>query len=124
MTRLAEPEQVRTLGGSGGTLEALGVQPDLGRRLSNQDQQPGASSVMLSHGYWQRRFGGEPSVIGRRIIVDSRPREIVGVMPAGFRLVNADPEVVVPLAFDRSRQTLPGFAFQAVARLKPGVTLD
>ena len=80
-------------------------------------------TVMLGYGYWQRRFGGDRSVIGRGITVDSRPREIVGVMPEGFRVVNADPDVIVPLAFDRSRQILPGFGFQGVARLKPGVTI-
>ena len=76
---------------------------------------------MLSYGYWQRRFGGDRSVIGRNITVDSRPREIVGVMPQGFRLVNADFDLIVPLAFDRSKLILAGFGFQGIARLKPGV---
>ena len=53
------------------------------------EQNPhGQKTVMLSYGYWQRRFGGDPSVIGRSIEVDSQPRQIVGVMPQGFRLVN------------------------------------
>ena len=59
------------------------------RRSDSAGQAP-ATTVMLSYGYWQRRFGGDRSVIGRNITVDSRPREIVGVMPQGFRLVNAD----------------------------------
>jgi predicted permease len=124
VTGLAEPEQVRSLLVTDGTLQALGVQPMLGRWLSQADQTPGApQAVMLGYGYWQRRFGGDRSVIGRGITVDSRPREIVGVMPEGFQIVNADPELIVPLAYDRSRLVLPGFGFQGVARLKPGVTI-
>jgi predicted permease len=124
VTGLAEPEQVRTIVVSDGTLPALGVQPMLGRWLGQADQRPGApETVMLGYGYWQRRFGADKSVIGRGIIVDSRPREIVGVMPAGFRFVDTDPELIVPTRFDRSRLSLPGFAFQGIARLKPGVTI-
>ena len=86
VTGLAEPEQVRTLGvRTDGTLQALGVQPVLGRWLSQADQTPGgAGKVMLNYGYWQRRFGGETSVVGRSITVDSQSREIVGVMPTGL----------------------------------------
>ena len=78
---------------------------------------------MLSYGYWQRRFGGDRSVIGRTITVDSRPKEIVGVMPQGFRIVNAEADLIFPLAFDRGRITLAGFNYQGVARLRPGITI-
>jgi predicted permease len=119
-----EPEEVRTLLVTNGTLQALGVQPVLGRWLNQADQTPGAPrTAIISHGYWQRRFAGERSVVGRGLVVDSRPREIVGVMPEGFRVAAAAPDVILPLAFDRSRQTLPGFGYQGVARLKPGVTI-
>jgi predicted permease len=115
---------VRTLLVSDGTLQALAVQPLLGRWLSQADQLPGAArAVMIGYGYWQRRFGGDTSVIGRGITVESQPREIVGVMPEGFQVMNLDPDLIVPLAFDRSRATLPGFGFQGIARLKPGVTI-
>ena len=57
----------------------------------------GSKAVMLSYGYWQRRFGGDRSVIGRSIAIDAQPREIVGVMPKGFQLVNADFDVLAPL---------------------------
>ena len=78
---------------------------------------------MLSYGYWQRRFGGDRSAIGRNIIVDARPREIIGVMPQGFRLVTSDFDLMAPLAFDRSKVILAGFGYQGIARLKPGVTI-
>jgi predicted permease len=124
VTGLAEPEQVRTVAVSDGVLQALGVPPTAGRWLSAADQIPRSrETVMLSYGYWQRRFGGDGSVIGRNITVDSRPREIVGVMPQGFRLVNAEFDLIGPLAFDRGKLILAGFGYQGIARLKPGVKL-
>jgi putative ABC transport system permease protein len=124
VTGIAEPEELRSVLVSDGTLQALGVQPMLGRFLSQADQVPGApQTVMLGYGYWLRRFGGDRSVIGRGITVGSSPREIVGVMPEGFRIVNVEPELIAPIGFNRSRLTLPGFGLQAVARLKPGVTM-
>ena len=90
VTGIAQPEEVHTALISDGVLQALDVPPSAGRWLSQADQDPhGAKAVMLSYGYWQRRFGGDRSVIGRSIDVDAQPREIVGVMPQGFRLVNA-----------------------------------
>ncbi len=125
VTGVAEPEQVRAVVVSDGTLQALAVQPALGRLLSQEDQTPnGPRRVMLGYGYWQRRFGGATSVIGRTITVESNAREIVGVMPEGFRIVTASPDVIVPMALDRARQSLPGFGYEAVARLGPGATID
>jgi len=125
VTGLAEPEQVRTVAVSDGVLQALNVPPVAGRWLSAVDQIPrGRETVMLSYGYWQRRFGGDSSAIGRNIIVDSRPRQIVGVMPRGFKLVNQEFDLIGPLAFDRGRQILAGFGFQGIGRLKPGVAIS
>ena len=134
ITGLAEPEQVRTALVSDGVLQALEVPPALGRWLTAQDQVPRGSatdgfsgmstSVMLGYGYWQRRFGGDRSLIGRTINVDSRPREIVGVMPQGFQIANRDYDLIVPLAFMRSKLIMAGFGFQGIARLKPDVTIQ
>ncbi|HTA71343.1 MAG TPA: ABC transporter permease [Bryobacteraceae bacterium] len=124
VTGLAEPEQVRTVYVSDGALQAIGVQPALGRWLSRADQLPGGpQTVLLNYGYWQRRLGGDRSVAGRKITVDGRSREIVGVMPQGFRFVNQDFDLIMPLSFDRSKLSLPGFGFPGIARLKPGVTI-
>jgi predicted permease len=130
ITGLAEPtgavypEEVRTVWVSDGALQALGVPPALGRWLGPADQTPGGpATVMLGYGYWQRHFGGDRAVLGRTILVDSRPREIAGVMPRGFQFLNADAELILPIAFDRGKAVLPGFGWQGVARLKPGVTL-
>jgi cell division protein FtsX len=104
VTGLAEPEQVRTVSVSDGVLQALGVPPFAGRWLLRADQTPvGQETVLLSYGYWQRRFGGDRSAIGRRIIVDSRPREIAGVMPQGFQVVQAEADLIMPLGFDRAK---------------------
>jgi len=124
VTGLSEPEQVRTVAVTDGVLQALGTPPAVGRWLSQADQVPrGAERVMLSYGYWQRRFGGDPSAIGRNIIVDSRPREIVGVMPQAFRFVDVDFDMIVPLAFDRGKMILAGFGYEGIGRLRPGVTI-
>ena len=61
--------------------------------------------------------------IGRNITVDSRPREIVGVMPQGFRFVDVDFDMIVPLAFDRGKMILAGFGLQGIGRLRPGITI-
>src|SRR5271156_5056246 len=124
VTGLAEPEQVRTVEVSEGVLQALGTAPEVGRWFSASDQIPrGPERVMLGYGYWQGRFGGDRAVIGRNIMVDSRPREIVGVMPKGFQFVDADFDLVRPLAFERGKLILAGFGFHGIARLKPGVTI-
>jgi predicted permease len=125
VTGLAEPEQVRTIGVSDGVLQTFNVPPAVGRWLTQADQVPnGPERVMLSYGYWQRRFGGSRSVIGRNITMDSRPREIVGVMPKGFQVVNQDFDVIEPLAFDRGKMVLAGFGFHGIARLKSGATIE
>jgi predicted permease len=124
VTGIAQPEEVRTTGISGGVLEALGVPPRAGRWFSDIDQDPrGAKTVMLSYGYWQRRFGGDRSAIGRNMQVDAETREIVGVMPRGFKIVGSDFDVLLPLAFDRHNQKLAPFGYEGVGRLKPGVNL-
>jgi len=124
VTGLAEPEQVRTVAVSDGVLQTLGVPPAVGRWFSQVDQVPNApGSVMLSYGYWRRRFGGDRAVIGRNIMVDSQPREIVGVMPSGFRFVDSEFDLTAPLAFDRGKLILAGFGFHGIARLKPGRTI-
>lgn len=125
ITGLAQPEEVRSALITGGILETLDVPPALGRWFSTADQDPnGSKTAMLSYGYWQRRFGGDPSVIGRTIQVDSQTREIVGVMPRGFRMVDRDFDLLLPLAFDPHTLKMAPFGFDGIARLKPGVTLQ
>ncbi len=125
ITGIAQPEQVKTALISDGVLQTFNVPAVAGQWLTAADQDPrGAQRVMLSYGYWQRRFGGDPSVVGRTIHVDSQPREIAGVMPRGFKVLSYDFDLLVPLAFDPVKQPLAGFAFSGIARLRPDVTIS
>jgi predicted permease len=124
VTGLAQPEQVNTALVSDGVLQTFAVPPAAGRWLDATDQvSKGAKRVMLGYGYWQRRFGGDHSVVGRIIEIDSQPREIVGVMPRGFRILNYDFDLLVPLAFDQHNQIAAGFAYRGIARLKPDASI-
>jgi putative ABC transport system permease protein len=128
VTGLGEPEQARTLWVTYGTLQALGVEPVLGRWFSEADDTPGSPGpdpVILSYGYWQRRFGGENSIISRKLTIDARPSEVIGVMPARFRFLDLDPQpdLILTQRFNRSRVVLGTGSFRGIARLKPGATL-
>jgi predicted permease len=133
VTGSGDPEQVSMAVVSDGLLQALDVPPAIGRWLNAQDQIPQgsatngwvgrSSNVMLGYGYWRRRFGGDPAVIGRSIIVDSRPRQIVGVMPRGFKVVDSERDLIEPIALQRSHIILAGFGLHGIGRLKPGVTI-
>jgi predicted permease len=125
VTGLARPEEVNTILVTDGVLETLRVPPFAGRELTAADQIPnGPKNVMLSYGYWQRRFGGDRSVIGRTIVMDSQARAIVGVMPRGFRVVDHDFDILVPFMFERDKQPLAGFGHHGIGRLRPGVTVS
>jgi predicted permease len=123
VTGIAQPEEVHTLLITDGILQTLAIPPALGRWLSHDDQDPhSAKRVILSYGYWQRRFGGDSSVIGRSLQLDSQTCEIVGVMPRGFRVVDHDFDMLVPLQFDRAHAKLAGFGFNGIGRLKSGIS--
>src|SRR5215831_7708989 len=125
VTGLAEPEQVMIIRVTDGTLPILGVQPVLGRWFTRKDDSPGSpDTVMLSYEYWQRKFGGNRSTIGRRIMIDGKSREIIGVMPRRFRLLDRATTLLLPFQFDRNKIFQGNFSYQAVARLKPGVTIE
>ncbi len=118
------PQEVQALRLTYGTLQALGVPATIGRWFSEDDDAPvSEDSVILADGYWRRHYGADASVIGRTLIVDGRPRTVIGVMPADFRFLNETPDVILPLRFDRSRLLLGSFNYLAIARLKPGLTL-
>ncbi len=125
ITGIAQPEQVNTAQISSGVLETLNVPAFRGQWLTQADQDPrGLGRVMLSYGYWQRRFGGDPGVVGRTISINSQSRVIAGVMPRGFRIANYDFDLLVPLALDPVKEQLAGFAYRGIARLRPGVSIS
>jgi len=125
LTGGAQPEQLRGLEVTDGTLPILGVQPERGRLFSKRDDLPDApKTVLLTYGYWQRHFGGDPSAVGRALTLDGETREVIGILPREFRFLDDyDVELVVPMQIDRSKVKLGGFSYRGLARLKPGVTV-
>jgi putative ABC transport system permease protein len=112
--------------------QLLGVQPQLGRLFVAEDDRYGAArTLLLSHGMWQEKFGGEAGIIGKKLLLDGEPYEVIGVLPPGFEYFRAD-DVYVPIGLVLGLKT--GFyagmldrgatyGLSALARLKPGVTL-
>ena len=125
ITGLEEPEQVRSVMVTDGFLPLLGVTPHRGRLFGRDDDKPGAPlTVLLGHGYWQRRFGGDDSAIGKTLTIDGRPHEIIGVVPEGFRYFRSEPALYTPTQWDRSTAMLSNFSYTSLARLQPGVSIE
>jgi predicted permease len=125
VTGLAEPEEAPALFVTDGVLPMLGVQPMLGRIFTKADDSPGTpETVVLTAGYWRSKFGANPSAVGRMVLLDGRPREIIGVLPDSFTFLDRRVSMVAPYRFDRSKVFLGNFSFAGMARLKPGTTLE
>jgi putative ABC transport system permease protein len=132
ITGSGDPERVPALLVSSSTLQILRVQPALGRFFGRDDDVPAAGDgdvprstqrVILTHGYWQRRFGGATDVVGRPLVIDGRPATVIGVLPSSFTFLRTKPSVLLPHPVDPAARRGFSFGFQALARLKPGVTL-
>lgn len=124
-----EPEELRGARTTGDLFVVLRGRPKLGSVFGRDNEVPGREKVaVLMHGFWMRRFGGDPSIVGRRLQLDNGVYEVIGVMPEGFRYpaVGRSVDLLVPMTFDdrdRSlRGTSPGLG--AIARLRPGVTAE
>jgi len=105
-------------------LPMLGVNPIHGRHFTEKENAAGSPDVvMIGYGYWQRRFGADPKIIGRRVMADGVAREIIGVLPREFWFMDERTDIVFPLRYDRAAIRLASYNFQCVARLRPGVTL-
>ena len=120
VTGAGEPEQVTTVTVTQGALPALGIPASLGRWFSLEDDSPGgARTAILSHSYWERRFGADPQILGRTIAIDFVPHQIVGVMPRNFRFVDLSPDVFLAqrLASNRPDE----FSYNGIGRLKRGI---
>jgi putative ABC transport system permease protein len=120
-----EPESVQSALVSAEYFPALGIQPSLGRAFTAEEDQPGKDNVLLiAHGLWQRRYGSDPAVVGRKIKVNDELRTIIGVMPPGFR----EPfhcEIWAPLVATGDLSTnRRSHILMALAQLKPGVSLS
>ncbi len=119
---------------SGTYYEVLGLRPAHGRLLTADDDRPGnATSVVISHGYWTRRFGASPDVLGKSLTLQDVPFTIVGVEPRGFTGTNvgSSPDVIIPLRADDRWSTGPrpweatGWTWlEVIGRLRPGVGFE
>jgi predicted permease len=123
VTGLGEPESVRSVEVTHEVLAILGAAPALGRHFTPTDDLPGsAPTAVISHTYWQRRFG-RANPIGRTLAVDGVPRQVIGVLPESFRFFDYSAEIFYPMQLVRSEAGFPSGDGRGIARLKPGVTL-
>ena len=119
------PERVTGASVSWDLFELLRVPPALGRGFTADEDRPGRNAVIvISHGMWQRRFGGDPSVAGRSIVLGGSPVTIVGVMPSGFYFPSRETEFWRPIALDPAKASRGGHFLGVIARLKPGVSVQ
>src|SRR5213593_1030564 len=122
----SEPEQVPARKTTANLWSVLGVNPLIGRVFTEEEDVKGVRLVVLSHELWQRRYGGSPGVLGRKITVNDNPYEVIGVMPREFYFMPArDIDIWMPASFPAwMRRSFSWHDAQVVARLKPGVTLE
>ena len=124
LTGIGEPERIQANTASYDLFPMLGVRAVVGRTfLPEEDQVKGPAVVLLSHAFWQRRFGADPAVVGRDVLLDGQKYRIVGVLPQTFE-IGRDIDLWRPLSHDGYMDDHVHHGTVAVARLKPGVTLD
>jgi len=122
------PEQVRATICSWDLFATLGVQPSVGRSFTPEDDQPSANgTVILSWALWKRRFGGDSSIIGRKINLDAKPYTVIGVMPRWFAFPEQKVQIFLPVYHERTpaqMAQIDNHGFIVIGRLKPGVTRE
>lgn len=128
MTGQGQPEQLNVLQTSAEMFHVLGVDAALGRTYTAGEDQPGREHVVvISHGFWQRRFGGSPDVVGRQVTLDGEPYTVVGVMPPDFQFAPfwaTHAEAWLPLNLGQRVTDRRGQSLRVFARLKSGVTQE
>ncbi len=119
------PERVQSALVTANFFEVLGISPTLGRGFSEGEDGPGAAPVgVLSDGLWRRRYGADPGILGRTILVDGVAVEVVGVMEPDFRLPHQETAFWRPLEIDPTAPSAGNFTYPGIARLNPGVTIE
>jgi predicted permease len=124
VTGFGDPEWLDAMWITDDVFSVLRVQPSLGSGFITATLPEGSATVVLSYGYWRRRFGGDPAVIGRTLQIDLVSFEIVGVMPEGFRFFRNEPSLYLPNFIPPAAATIRSFDYHGIARLLPGVSLD
>ena len=128
LTGYGAPQNVAATRVAWNLFSLLGVQPQIGRPFSAQEDHADSYVAIVSYGFWKQHLGGTPDVLGKTVTLNRKPFEIVGVMPQGFAfpLVASEPsDVWVPLGLTATELADFGdnFSYGAIARLKPGVTM-
>ena len=124
LTERDQPERISGLRVTASFFTTLGVVPALGGVFGSEEEQPGAvRSVVLSDSLWRRRFGGNRQLIGQTIHLDRQAYTVAGVMPPGFEFFGRDNELWAPLPLEPNRTLRDYYNLQALARLKPDVTI-
>ncbi len=119
------PEQVTGRRVTHNFFDVLGITPALGRTFRPEEDRPGAPRVVVvSHGLWRERFGGDPGVVGRDIVLNKEPYSIIGVMPSGFQFLGANASLWTPAAFSSNELTRGANYLSIVGRLAPGTTVE
>jgi putative ABC transport system permease protein len=126
LTDEGEPEKVEAQGVTANLFHLLGVKPELGRVFTQEEDKPDGNKVaLISHGLWQRRFGGDPALVGKEILLDGQKHTVIGVAPPGFQFLSKETSLWVPMAFSPQELTNRGGHYlTVVARMKPGVKLQ
>lgn len=120
-----EPEELTAERVSAGLFPLLGRKPEVGSVLSAADDRPGSAAVVLGFHLWQRRFGGDPGLVGKTLRLRGQSYTVRGVMPSGFSVLNPAAELWIPLALDASdARVRNGRDLGVIARLRAGVTFE
>ncbi len=128
LTGYGEPDRIPGSLVTASFFPLMGVDPDIGRVFAPEEDQPDQNRVVvLSHGAWQRRFGGDPQIVGRTIQLNGQAHTVIGVMPASFRLPLTDIEVWKPIAFASPQMSDDNRGHEyldVVGRIRSGYTLE
>lgn len=139
LTKQEEPERLKLIRASTNLFDTLGIQAVQGRCFIKEEGQEGQNNVVvISHGFWRHKLGGDPSIVGHTISLDNQPHTVIGVLPEKFRFPrkrafdlvgtgpNGQPDVYTPKVFSENelKQLMGMFSYGAIARLKHGVTQE
>ena len=126
LTGAGDPERLQGRGVSANLFPLLGVDAQVGRTFTSDEDEPGSDYVaLLSHALWQRRFGGDKSIVGKPISLNGETFTVVGVMPASFQFPTSDDAFWLPIGFTPEQKTNRDRHYlEVLARLKPGTSLE